>query len=87
MNPTRDHDRDTCAWGTIPQAARRFGIGVKQLRKRAAEGAFPIYTGGTAWPRVKFTEVEAWLRSTRVPVTRHALRRVEEVLAREGLTG
>jgi excisionase family DNA binding protein len=84
MMPRPNPDRDTCTWGTLPEAARRFGIGVKTLRRRAAAGEFPVYSGGTAWPRVKFSEVEQWLRSTRVPVTRHASQRVAEVLAREG---
>lgn len=73
-------------YGTLPEASRRFGIGLKKLRQRATEGCFPLYTGGTSWPRVKFAEVEAWLRSTRVPVTQHARQRVEEILAREGRT-
>jgi hypothetical protein len=56
------------AYGTLPEASRLFGIGLKKLRLRVAEGCFPIYMGGTSWPRVKFTEVEEWLRSTRVPI-------------------
>ena len=71
-------------YGTLPAAARRFGLGVKMLRRRAAEGCFPTYSGDTAWPRVKFAEVEAWLRSTRVAATTHAEARVREVIAREG---
>ena len=70
-------------FGTLPQASRVFGIGVRRLRQKADEGAFPLYTGDSAWPRVKFAEVEAWLRSTRVPVTKHAAARVDEVLERE----
>lgn len=53
-------------YGTIPDASRLFGIGLKRLRQRAAEGCFPVYTADTTWPRVKFSEVENWLRSTRV---------------------
>ncbi len=70
-------------YGTLPEASRRFGIGLKKLRRHAAKGAFPVYSGETAWLRVKFSEVEAWLRSTRVPVTQHACQLVEEVIARE----
>jgi hypothetical protein len=55
-------------YGTLPEASRRFGIGLKKLRLRGAEGCFPVYMGGTTWPRVKFTEVEAWIRSTIVPI-------------------
>ena len=66
-------------YGTLPEASRRFGIGPKTLRQRAAEGAFPVYSGETAWPRVKFAEVEEWLRSTRVPVQRRFAPRLEAV--------
>ena len=73
-------------FGTLPQAARLFGIGVRRLRRKADEGAFPLYSAGSAWPRVKFTEVESWLRSTRIPVTDHAAQRVDEILEREQRT-
>jgi len=79
-------DRLRPEYGTIPEASVVFNIGPKTLRKRAAEGCFPTYTGGTAWPRVKFVEVEAWLRQTRVPVSSHASQRVREVLKRESQT-
>jgi hypothetical protein len=74
-------------YGTLPQAARRFSIGLKRLRQCAVEGRFPVYTGETAWPRVKFSEVEAWLRSTRISVSDHARSRVDEILEREGRGG
>ena len=78
--------RDTIKpeFGTLPQASRLFGIGIRRLRRKADEGAFPLYTGDSAWPRVKFAEVEAWLRSTRISVTDHAAKRVDEILEREG---
>ena len=56
--------------GTIPQAARRFGVGVNHLRHVAKTGAFPIYDAETRRPRVFFADVEQWLRSTRVRPTR-----------------
>jgi hypothetical protein len=74
-------------YGTFPQAARRLGMGVKRLRRRGAEGRFPVYTGETAWPRVKFAEVEAWFRSTRIPVSDHAAQRVDERLQHEARVG
>ena len=83
MNRATPNDPVQRTYGTLPEASRRFGIGLKKLRQRAAKGAFPVYSGETAWPRVKFAEVEEWLRSTRVPVTTHAVVRVEEVLSRE----
>ena len=83
MSRTTANDPVQRTYGTLPEASRRFGIGLKKLRQRAAKGAFPVYSGETAWPRVKFAEVEEWLRSTRVPVTTHARTRVNEVLDRE----
>ena len=83
VSRTTANDPVQRTFGTLPEANRRFGIGLKKLRQRAAEGAFPVYSGETAWPRVKFAEVEEWLRSTRVPVTDHARSRVDEILARE----
>ena len=80
-------DRIRPEYGTLPEAARRFSIGLKKLRRRGAEGCFPVYTGETTWPRVKFSEVEAWLRSTRIPVSNHARARVEERLQHEAQAG
>lgn len=52
-------------------------------RRKGAEGRFPVYLGDRSRPLIKFSEAEDWLHSTRVPVTDHAARRVEEVLDRE----
>ena len=68
-------------YGTLPEASRRFGIGLKKLRQRADEGKFPVYSGETAWPRIKFSEVEEWLRSTRIPI-----QGVNKILEREQRT-
>jgi len=54
-------------YGTLPQAARRFGIGIKRIRKHAALGDFPIYKVGQTWPRVKFSDIEHWIQSTVIP--------------------
>ena len=68
---------------TLPEAHRCYGIGLKTLRREAARGSFPVYAAGTHWPRVRRSEFDAWLRSTRVRVSDHARARVQEVLARE----
>jgi hypothetical protein len=70
--------------GTIREAARRYGLGEKLLRRQIRAGAIPVYTADCRRPRVLFREVEAWLRSTVAPVTRHAEGRVAELLRREG---
>lgn len=68
---------------TIPRAARRAGLGVRQLRRAIRQGEFPVYRLGT-WPRVRWVEVVQWISGQRVPATPHAVRRLAEVLAREG---
>lgn len=52
-------------YGTIPDAAKRLGIGRRQLVRAIDAGDVAAYQVG-GWRRVKFSEVEAWLRSTRV---------------------
>jgi excisionase family DNA binding protein len=69
--------------GTIREAAKRFGLGEKLLRMHVRRGEIPSYTAGCKWSRVLFSDVERWLKSTRVPVTKHAEERVAE-LEREG---
>ena len=68
---------------TLPALARKYGIGVKTIRREAKRGSFPVYSVGTCRIRVRRHEFERWIRSTRTPVSRHAARRLEEVLERE----
>ncbi len=74
---------------TLPALAREYGIGVKTIRREAKRGSLPVYSVGTCRPRVWREEFERWVRSTRAPLSRHATRRLEEVLERErsGRTG
>ena len=51
---------------TFPQLRREYGLGLRTLRREAAQGAFPLYWAGTKWPRVLRAEFESWLRSTRM---------------------
>ena len=67
---------------TLPEAARRAGLGVRQLRRATQVGEWAVYQVG-GWPRVRWTEVLRWIEAQRAPVTCHAKRRVAEVLARE----
>lgn len=72
---------------TFPRTKREYGLGIRTLRRLAfTERAFPVYTFGTTWPRIKRSEFEAWIRSTRIPATDHASARVAEVIAREAAT-
>jgi excisionase family DNA binding protein len=71
---------------TIRQAARRSGIGDRPLRRAAKTGEIPVYKRDGTWPRLRWTEVRAWIEGQRVPVARvtsHAEAVVERVLARE----
>lgn len=86
MRRSARHESEA-VYGTVPEAAHRFGLGVKRMRRLAREGAFPVYGADSAWPRVKFSEVEGWLRSTRVARTSHAEARVAEVIRQEGSGG
>ncbi len=71
---------------TIPQAARKFGLSPKTLRRLARESEFPIYTLGTGWTHVRVVELEAYFRSTRIQSTSHAMTRVAEVIDAEQRT-
>ncbi len=71
-------------YGTIPAAARRFGLGVKLMRRWAHNRVFPVYLVDSGWHRVKYSEVEAHIRSTAASPTTHAEARVAEILDREG---
>lgn len=59
------------------------GESVYHLRRMGHDGAFPLYLAGTSRPRVKFSEVGAWLRSTRVSTSRNAQEPIEGVPIRE----
>jgi len=67
---------------TIPAAARRLGVGPRQLRRAVARGELETYHIG-GWPRLRWRKVLRWLESRRAPTTSHARRRAAEVLARE----
>ena len=51
---------------TFPAAARRTGLSAKTLKRLAREGAFPTYTCGNSWPRLKRAELDAYVERTRV---------------------
>ena len=49
---------------TVPEAARRLGLGLPQLRRAIRRGEItPVMTHPTGWPRLDLAEVEAWARS------------------------
>ena len=67
---------------TLPRAARRVGVGVRQLRRAVRCGDLPIYQVGS-WPRVRRSDLSRWISSQRVRPTDHAHRRLAEIRAHE----
>jgi excisionase family DNA binding protein len=49
---------------TIPDAARRLGIGRRQLDRAISTGRIAVYDLG-AWPRLRWREVLAWIEGMR----------------------
>ena len=82
-NTPDQNPRAAPVYVTIPHASRLLGISARRLRLAVRDGKFPIYDVGTAWPRVKVSEVQRWIESTRAPLTDHAAKRVYEIKTRE----
>ena len=55
---------DQAEFITIPEAQRRTGIGRRQFRRAITDGALAAYDIG-GWPRVRWSEVLAWVEGTR----------------------
>lgn len=70
---------------TLPQAARRAGVGVRQLRRACKAGGLQLYQVG-GWPRVRWREVLGWIETCRVSTTPHAERVVAQRLQHEADT-
>jgi hypothetical protein len=68
---------------TIPTAARRAGIGVRQLRRAVQLNDVKAVMVGS-WPRVYWDSVVGWLYGQRVRPTEDVKRRVAESLERRG---
>jgi hypothetical protein len=49
---------------TIPEAARRSGLGLRQFRRAIASGDLPVFDIGV-WPRLRWSEVIAWIEGTK----------------------
>ena len=45
-------------------AARRLGVGLRQIQRAIREGNLSLYDIG-GWPRVRWSDVLAWIESTR----------------------
>lgn len=51
---------------TLPSAARRAGVGLRQLRVARDRGELAVYRVG-AWDRVRWADVLGWLERCRTP--------------------
>ncbi len=66
---------------TIPVAARRAGIGVRQLRRAVRfEEVEAVMVG--SWPRVRWESVVRWIGSQRVRPTEDVKQKVAEAVQR-----
>lgn len=51
---------------TVPQAARRLGIGESTLQRAIRLGDLPAYKLAAKWPLVRLGDLEVWIASRRV---------------------
>ena len=49
---------------TLPEAQRRTGLGRRQFRRAIADGSLEVYDLG-GWPRLRWSDVVAWIESSR----------------------
>ena len=57
-------DSEPDALITLPAAARRLGIGRRQLKRAVHGGELPLFRIG-GWPRVRWRDVLAWIEGRR----------------------
>ena len=58
---------DQTEFVTIPEAARRSGLGLRQFRRAIESGDLAVFDVG-GWPRLSWESVLAWIEGTRRPV-------------------
>jgi len=80
-SPHSQGDSDAPMLMTIPRAARRAGIGVRQLRRAVRfEEVEAVMVG--SWPRVRWESVVRWIGSQRVRPTEDVKQKVAEAVQR-----
>jgi excisionase family DNA binding protein len=55
---------------SIPEAARRLGIGLRQMKRAVRCGELPVFAIG-GWPRLRWRDVLAWISTRRTSLTPH----------------
>ena len=58
------NQRPTTEFVTVPEAVRRSGLGLRQFRRAIRWGELPAYDVG-GWPRLRWSEVLAFVESKR----------------------
>ena len=56
--------RETQTYVTVPEAARRSGLGLRQFRRAIESGELAVFDVGR-WPRLRWSEVVGWIEGTR----------------------
>jgi hypothetical protein len=57
---------ETALFVTIPAAARRAGLGLRQIRRAIEREELAVFDIG-GWPRLRWDELELWFASRRRP--------------------
>lgn len=64
------NDQEQPVLMTLPEAARRAGVGLRQIRRARDRGQLTLYQVG-GWPRVRWREVLVWIECKRRGVEHH----------------
>ena len=51
---------------TVPEAARRAGVGLRQIRRAIDSGEIEVYEVG-GWPRLRYRSVQEFIERRRRP--------------------
>ena len=51
---------------TLPELSRRYSLSRQTIRRAIKAGGFLLFDCGTAWPRVRVSDIEAWISSTQI---------------------
>jgi hypothetical protein len=70
-------------YGTIRQTARRSGFGERAVREAVRRGELALYTVAGSWPRIRWSDFEAWAAAHAVRPSSRAEAIVGRILERE----
>ena len=61
-----NHETQRDVLVTVPEAARRTGLGLRQFRRAIADGTLDVFDVG-GWPRIKWQDVLSFIEAHRRP--------------------